>query len=151
MAAKVYALSLKQPWATLLVHGLKTIEIRRWPTNRRGRVLIHASRTPDERPEAWARVPAALLEHACWRGGIVGEGTILECIAYVSLESFLKDQDAHLNDPAWFQAGLYGFRFANLAPLPFRPCLGWVRFFAVDHRGNTPAPGSRRKRSSSNP
>src|SRR5207245_2747235 len=29
-----YALSLKQPWATLLVHGLKSIEVRRWSTPR---------------------------------------------------------------------------------------------------------------------
>ena len=37
MAEIDYALSVKQPWATLLVHGLKTIEVRAWPTARRGR------------------------------------------------------------------------------------------------------------------
>ena len=30
-----YALSLKQPWAALLVHGLKSIEVRRWAAARR--------------------------------------------------------------------------------------------------------------------
>ncbi len=57
-----YAISLKQPWATLLVHGLKTIEVRRWSTPRRGRVLIHAAGVPDERAEAWRLVPAHLQE-----------------------------------------------------------------------------------------
>src|SRR5437016_1110202 len=57
-----YALSIKQPWAALLVHGHKTIEVRRWPTARRGTILIHAARVPDERPEAWRRVPAELSE-----------------------------------------------------------------------------------------
>src|SRR5262249_11050532 len=56
----MFALSLKQPWATLLVHGLKTIEVRRWQTVRRGRVLIHAARLPDDRREAWAHVPPEL-------------------------------------------------------------------------------------------
>ena len=60
MAEVCYALSLKQPWATLLVHGLKTIEIRRWPTRRRGRVLIHAARVPDPQPWAWEQLPPHL-------------------------------------------------------------------------------------------
>src|SRR6516164_1264126 len=52
-----HALSLKQPWATLLVHGRKTIEVRRWATRRRGLLLIHAARLPDPRREAWKHVP----------------------------------------------------------------------------------------------
>jgi hypothetical protein len=60
----MHALSLKQPWATLLVHGLKSIEVRRWSTPRRGRVLIHAARIPDNRPEAWRHVPRELREQA---------------------------------------------------------------------------------------
>ena len=35
MAEIDYALSIKQPWAALLVHGLKTMEIRSWPTAHR--------------------------------------------------------------------------------------------------------------------
>src|SRR3712207_8348570 len=31
-----YALSVKQPWAALLAAGVKTVEVRTWPTNRRG-------------------------------------------------------------------------------------------------------------------
>lgn len=33
----------KQPWASLIVEGIKDIENRTWPTKYRGRVLIHAS------------------------------------------------------------------------------------------------------------
>ena len=67
-----YALSLKQPWAALLVHGLKTVEVRRWPTARRGRVLIHAAKFSDERPAAWDLVPEHLREEARVVGGIIG-------------------------------------------------------------------------------
>ena len=40
------ALSVKQPWATLLVEGQKTIEVRSWKTEYRGHLLICASKTP---------------------------------------------------------------------------------------------------------
>jgi hypothetical protein len=128
-----YALSLKQPWAALLAHGRKTIEIRRWPTARRGRVLIHASGVSDERAEAWALVPAELREEAELVGGIVGAGEVTGCVAYRTIEAFMADRDRHLNEPGWFEPPrLYGFTFANLTPLPFRRYPGWMRFFPVD-------------------
>src|SRR6516164_3913073 len=97
-----YALSLKQPWAALLVHGRKTIEVRSWPTTRRGRILIHAARVSDERPEAWALVPAELREAAELVGGLVGSAELVSCIAYRTAEGFAADQTRHLNPPAWF-------------------------------------------------
>src|SRR5262245_34152022 len=129
----MHALSLKQPWAALLVHGRKTIEVRRWPTARRGRLLIHAARVPDERPEAWALVPPELRDAAHLIGGIIGEGDLTGCRAYRSPATFAADQPAHLNPPSWYEGPvLYGFTFANLRPLPFRPCSGWMRFFPVE-------------------
>src|SRR5881394_884089 len=86
MADVCYALSLKQPWAALLVHGLKTIEIRRWPTRRRGRILIHAARISDTEPLAWARVPPELQEAAQLVGGFVGAGDLTGCVAYRTAE-----------------------------------------------------------------
>src|SRR5438046_6748395 len=84
-----YALSLKQPWAALLVHGRKTIEVRRWPTARRGRILIHAARVPDPRKEAWNQVPRELREAARLAGGIIGEAQLTGCLAYPTLEVFM--------------------------------------------------------------
>jgi hypothetical protein len=40
------ALSVKQPYATLLVDGAKTIEVRTWQTPHRGPLLISASAAP---------------------------------------------------------------------------------------------------------
>ena len=130
---RIYALSIKQPWAALLVHGRKTIEVRRWPTARRGRVLIHAGRVADHRPEAWARVPDELVRATRQLGGIVGVAELTDCKSYRSPAAFAADRDAHLNDPAWFQEpALYGFMFAHAEVVPFRACPGWVRFFRVD-------------------
>jgi hypothetical protein len=128
----MHALSLKQPWATLLVHGLKTIEVRRWPTARRGPVLIHAARIPDDRPEAWVRVPPELQAAARRVGGILGAGRLTSCITYRTIEAFTADCSRHLNEASWFRGPvLYGFAFTELTVRPFRPFPGWMRFFPV--------------------
>ena len=133
-----YALSLKQPWAALLVHGRKSIEVRRWATARRGLVLIHAARVPDARPEAWARVPPELREAAKLTGGIIGAADLTGIKAYRSAEAFVADRARHLNDPSWFQPPrLYGFLFTQPRVLPFRPYKGNVRFFTVEDASET--------------
>ncbi len=40
------AVSLWQPWASLMAAGLKTIETRDWPTRYRGPLAIHAAKRP---------------------------------------------------------------------------------------------------------
>ena len=45
------AITIKQPWASLIVHGIKDIENRTWPCPKKylgQRVLIHSSAVPVE-------------------------------------------------------------------------------------------------------
>lgn len=42
------ALTLWQPWASLIAVGAKTIETRSWPTKHRGRIAIHAAQRSPE-------------------------------------------------------------------------------------------------------
>lgn len=52
------ALTLTQPWATLVVHGIKTIETRSWRTNYRGWLAIHAAKSfPVEAQELCNKEP----------------------------------------------------------------------------------------------
>jgi hypothetical protein len=44
---KLKALSIRQPWADLIVRRLKTIEVRAWQVSHRGPFLIHVSNTID--------------------------------------------------------------------------------------------------------
>jgi hypothetical protein len=129
-----YALSLKQPWAALLVHGQKTIEVRSWRPTRRGRIYIHAARAPDERPEVWERLPQELREAARQQvGGIVGVGDLVDYRVYRNAEEFARDQAQHLNDPSWFEPPcLFGFVFKNVTAVPFRRYPGQTRFFRVE-------------------
>jgi ASCH domain len=45
------ALSIKQPWASLIAHGIKDIENRTWKTHFRGRIFIHASAKWFDKPK----------------------------------------------------------------------------------------------------
>lgn len=133
-ANAAFALSVRQPWAALLVSGLKTVEVRTWPTRRRGPVLIHAAKLADDRPEARALLTTPELRSlASLRGGIIGIGVLTDCVNYATAESFASAVGLHRNDPDWFRpAGLYGFVFENLRPVAFRACVGKTLFFTVD-------------------
>ena len=137
-----YALSVKQPWAALIVAGVKRVEVRTWASRRRGRLLIHAGKVPDDRPEAWAHVATPELRAAAeLRGGIVGEAELVGCRCYETAEAFTADAADHLNAPGWFAPPrLYGFEFRAARPLPFRPYPGFTMFFRVqDEVGEPPA------------
>lgn len=45
MGAITHYISLRQPWASLLVGGAKRIETRGWPTRFRGLLAVHAGKT----------------------------------------------------------------------------------------------------------
>ena len=53
------ALTLYQPWASLIACGVKTIETRSWATNYRGPIAIHAAKTV---PRAWEQQANALFD-----------------------------------------------------------------------------------------
>ena len=128
-----HALSVKQPWAALLVSGRKTVEVRTWGVSRRGKVLIHAAKIDDPRPEGWAAIDAPELKSlAELKGGILGVAEFVECIRYDTAEVFAADGDRHLNAPSWFRPPrLYGFAFANARPVRFERWAGNTFFFAV--------------------
>ncbi len=56
------AISLKQPWANLIVEGRKTIETRTWSTPYRGELLIVSSKRPPIPPAGSAVAIATLVD-----------------------------------------------------------------------------------------
>lgn len=134
MLAKLPAISVKQPWAALLVAGVKTVEIRSWATRVRGRVLIHAAKTVDPRPEGWALLTTPELKAlATLRGGVIGSAELTACVSYRTAEAFARAAESHRNDPDWFApGGLYGFVFQNPRPIAYHACPGRTLFFMVE-------------------
>lgn len=121
-------ISVRQPWAWLIIHGGKDIENRDWFTKVRGRVLIHAAKgmTQDEWSWAWSFAhgsgagPKALemgvTSKNIERGGIIGSVEIVDCVTH--------------SNSRWFQ-GRYGFVLRDPQPLPFYPCRGQLGFFRI--------------------
>lgn len=52
MRGDIRALSVKQPWASLIASGIKTLEVRSWSTDHRGDLCIVSGRAPSETPKA---------------------------------------------------------------------------------------------------
>lgn len=69
------ALTVRQPWAAMLVSGRKRVEWRQWATTHRGPLAIHAA----ARVQASIPTPRGLRALASVRGAIVGEVTITSC------------------------------------------------------------------------
>jgi hypothetical protein len=107
------ALSIKQPWAELILRGDKDVENRSWRTHHRGPLLIHASRTVDRE---------AMRHHGLGSlptGGLVGLVDVIDCTKQRSSQ--------------WHLEGCFGWylqrpvRLERLLPMP-----GRVGFFHVD-------------------
>jgi hypothetical protein len=74
------ALSIQQPWAELILQGLKTIEVRTFPARRRGRIYLYAGKQFSSRPCARTALQAYNLKtDALPCGVIVGTVEILDC------------------------------------------------------------------------
>ena len=78
------ALSIRQPWAWLVVNGYKDIENRSWRTNHRGPLLIHASNnrtlTTPENLAAIKKKYRVRLPNDFDFGGIVGMVDVVDCV-----------------------------------------------------------------------
>ncbi len=132
MSKKIYALSIRQPWASLIVAGLKTIEIRTWSTNIAEKIAIHASSTADDYQPAWDGLPEEHKTLGQLRGGVIGVAELVECRVYKTALHFTEEASLHRNDPAWFQSPRFGFVFTAPRIVPFRKVRGNSRFFFVD-------------------
>lgn len=93
------ALSLIQPWATLIVLGEKRIETRSWPTKHRGHLAIHASKNfPDdcrrlceERPFREALARHGLTADTLPLGQVLGFATIDDCVSTDTIGTISPD------------------------------------------------------------
>ena len=70
-------LTIKQPWATLIMQGDKKFEFRSWQTKYRGDLLIHAGKGIDK--EAVKRL-SKYLPKTLPSGKILGKVTLVDCI-----------------------------------------------------------------------
>lgn len=117
------ALSLKQPWAELILQGKKKIELRKWNTKFRGKFLIHASKNPDEE----AMIKFGFRDLPC--GFIVGKAELVDVREYKNGAEFEKDKDLHLSSR---ERGNFGFILKNVERAEKIPAKGSLGFWEFD-------------------
>lgn len=69
-------LTIREPWATLVVEGMKEFEFRSWNTSYRGRILIHAGKYFEK--EVALDFESYGFEYG--KGEIIGEAVLVDCI-----------------------------------------------------------------------
>lgn len=106
------AITIKQPWASLIVHGIKDIENRTWPCPRKyigQRVFIHAAGshgrkfsidlTDAQTKAAFATIAIETMFGNMPFGSIIGSVEIVDC---------------SINHPSiWAEKGVYNWILAN--------------------------------------
>src|SRR5579871_5914383 len=96
-------LSVRQPWAWLILAGIKKVENRGWAVKHRGPLVIHAGKTYDRR----ADVPAGTVTPApdtLAYGAVLGVVDVVECVDFRALlmratERVTKLELALIRDP----------------------------------------------------
>lgn len=111
------AITIKQPWASLIAAGIKDIENRDWNTRYRGPVLIHAGKSIDMAAYAFiAREHGIILPTNPPTSGIIGIANLVDVVSF--------------SDDPWFE-GAYGFILHGARSLPFVPYRGQLGLFEV--------------------
>ncbi len=115
------ALSIKQPWAELILQGKKKIELRKWNTKFRGEFFIHSSKVPDAnamKKFGFERLPG---------GFILGKAEIVDIKNYKdNRKEFEKDKNLHLATSDW---GDFGFILKNVQRIEPIKCNGSLGFW----------------------
>lgn len=99
------ALTIKEPWATLIVDGYKKYEFRSWKTNYRGKILIHAGMSLEK--DMIEKFKDYNLN--CIKGAIIGEAKLVACILVdekfnkniQEIDSIVYGSSNHVRTYAW--------------------------------------------------
>jgi len=136
------ALGIRQPWAELILRGVKTIEVRSQETNVRGPIYLYASKKPAEIEPALAAAREHDLEpEELPMGVIVGTVEIVDSAP-------CRPGDAAASCvPRSYLTGRFAWQLANPVrfddPLTVRFLPYGVWFYPFKRRGN---PGTSRRR-----
>jgi len=104
------AITLYQPWATLIALGLKRFETRHWATTWRGEIAIHAGAARTD----WNKLQREL---AHYRSGqyTCGNGSLAD--VYFRYQTGLLPNGLRLNEPMPFSAVLCIVKIVDCIPM----------------------------------
>ncbi len=110
------AISLEQPFASLVSIGAKTIETRHWSTNYRGPLAIHSANTFNQVVDSYSRSILSSAGLDCEQlplGKIIATARLVSCKKIISSEIPCYPQLAFSD----FTPGWYALELADIKPL----------------------------------
>lgn len=115
------ALTLWQPWATLVCLGLKQYETRSWRTPYRGPLVIHAAARPVMREEVSGEIIQALKAAGLTSPGTLPLGVglciveLVDCLWVERVRPLISDQERAFGN---YAPGRYAWKLENVQPFP---------------------------------
>jgi hypothetical protein len=119
MEKSMKALSVLMPWAGLIMYCGKDVENRTWCTNYRGRILIHASKKPEQNyNELLDALTLGYAEnYAVFRkkfladcGNIIGSVELIDCVRN--------------SESRWAESGMWHWVLKDAKPCKLIPVKG---------------------------
>jgi hypothetical protein len=133
----VKAITIHQPWATLIAIGEKTFETRSWATKYKGELAIHAGKKINKEACKKPEIIRALNNHGIVllddlpTGAIVAVCELVACYEVSKVDEFQKEADLRWTDRfiwgkefnfGWYAPGRFAWELTNgvqyLKPIP---------------------------------
>lgn len=119
------AITLHQPWASLVAVGAKKIETRSWPTKYRGPLAIHSGKAQNVSGGGY------VLEKAELYGIVIPEmqyGAVIAIADLVDCIEMTREFIINITSPEWYfgeyQVGRYAWILANIRQIEPVPATG---------------------------
>lgn len=112
-------LTIKEPYATFIMQGLKKIETRSWNTKYRGEIYIHAGKSKDFIKKIKNPSVLNLLENSELNyGNIICKAELIDCI-YMTKEFINKIKNENNNEYilGQYKVGRYAWILKNVQKL----------------------------------
>lgn len=124
------AITIHQPWATLIALGEKQFETRGWPTKYRGPIAIHAGKHFSK--DAWIEPPIydAIRKHGLLlpedfpTGAVIATANLNNCLKSVDTwtDGYVLENGIFVYSPEYefgdFTPGRYAWELTNVQQLP---------------------------------
>lgn len=132
---RMKAITIKQPWATLIALGLKEFETRSWATKHRGSIAIHAGKSIDkEAYEDFSNdLKAVGIENIKQLpiGSVIATASLVEC--HKVIKEYPKQNTAEVAEfyidgkeynYGFYEPGRYAWQLSNVKAIEPVPAKG---------------------------
>ena len=121
------AITIKEPWASMIACGFKHIETRSWSTKYRGRIAIHAGK--GKPPKEWAEHVPDMMEMVgdIHPGCVIAYADLVDCKPITSelIDEVKRNNTEYIS--GFYEVGRFAFVLENVervAPMEAKGKLG---------------------------